>query len=101
MKPKEAEVYVDGYYAGVVDDFDGQVRALCEFLDVPWQDDLRDFSTKALERGRINTPSYEQVSRPIYREARYRWERYREFLEPFLPALQPYIERFGYAQAAA
>ncbi|HTA64930.1 MAG TPA: sulfotransferase [Xanthomonadaceae bacterium] len=88
-------------YEDVVDDFDGQVRALCAFLDVPWQDDLRDFSRKALERGRITTPSYEQVSRPIYREARYRWERYREFLEPFMPALQPYIERFGYAPPAA
>ena len=87
-------------YEDVVDDFDGQVGALCDFLGVPWRDDLRDFSAKALERGRINTPSYEQVSRPIYREARYRWERYRAFLEPHLPALQPYIERFGYARAS-
>jgi len=85
-------------YEDVVDDFDGQVRALCDFLGVAWRDDLRAFHAKALERGRINTPSYEQVSRPIYREARYRWERYREFLEPHLPALRPYIERFGYAQ---
>ena len=86
-------------YEDVVDDFDGQVHAICDFLGVPWRDDLRDFSTKALERGRIDTPSYEQVSRPIYREARYRWERYRVYLEPYLPALQPYIERFGYADA--
>ncbi len=88
-------------YEDVVEDFDGQVRALCDFLGVPWQDDLRDFSARALERGRINTPSYEQVSRPIYREALYRWQRYREYLEPFLPALQPYIDRFGYSDSPA
>jgi hypothetical protein len=87
-------------YEDVVDDFDGQVRALCDFLGVSWRDDLRDFASKALERGRINTPSYEQVSRPIYRDARYRWHRYREHLEPFLPALRPYIERFGYSDAS-
>jgi tetratricopeptide (TPR) repeat protein len=84
-------------YEDVVDDFDGQVRALCDFLQVPWEDGLRQFSTRALDRGRINTPSYEQVSKPIYRDARYRWERYREHLAPFLPALQPYIDRFGYS----
>jgi tetratricopeptide (TPR) repeat protein len=84
-------------YEDVVDDFDGQVHALCDFLQVPWQDGLKDFSTRALDRGRIDTPSYAQVSKPIYREARYRWERYREYLAPYLDALQPYIERFGYS----
>ena len=28
VKPKEAEVYVDGYYAGIVDDFDGAFQRL-------------------------------------------------------------------------
>jgi len=87
-------------YEAVVDEFDTEVRALCAFLAVPWEDSVNQFATKALDRGRINTPSYEQVSKPIYREARYRWERYREHLAPFLPALKPYIERYGYADSA-
>ncbi|MBS0194182.1 MAG: sulfotransferase [Proteobacteria bacterium] len=85
-------------YEDVVDDFDGQVHALCDFLGVGWQDELRAFSSKALARGKIDTPSYEQVSRPIYRESRYRWQRYRRHLEPHLPLLHPWIERFGYAE---
>jgi tetratricopeptide (TPR) repeat protein len=88
-------------YEDVIDDFDGEVGALCDFLGVPWKDELRDFDAKALDRGRINTPSYGQVSRPIYREARYRWERYREQLAPYMPALQPYVERFGYSTAGS
>src|SRR4030095_14336198 len=28
VKPKEAEVYVDGYYAGIIDDFDGTFQRL-------------------------------------------------------------------------
>jgi hypothetical protein len=88
-------------YEDVVEDFDEQVRALCSFLGIPWEDSLRQFSTKALDRGRINTPSYEQVSKPIYRDARYRWHRYREHLAPYLPALRPYIERFGYSPDTA
>ena len=87
-------------YEDLVDDLESHTRSLCDFLGVPWEDDLRQFSSRALDRGKINTPSYEQVSKPIYREARYRWERYREHLAPFLPALQPYIERFGYSDSA-
>ena len=88
-------------YESLVDDFDGQVRGLCTFLGVPWEESLRQFSSKALDRGKINTPSYEQVSKPIYRDARYRWERYRPYLEPHLPLLQPWIERYGYAEPPA
>lgn len=88
-------------YETLVEDFDGQIAALCRFLDVPWRDDLRDYAAKARARDKIKTPSYEQVVRPIYGEARGRWQRYRQFLEPHLPTLQPYIERFGYADAPA
>lgn len=88
-------------YEGMVEDFDGEVRSLCDFLGVSWEESLRQFSRKALDRGKINTPSYEQVSRPIYRESRYRWQRYRTFLEPHLPLLQPWIERYGYAHTDA
>jgi len=84
-------------YEDMVADFDGQVQALCDFLGVPWQPDLRRFSERARDRGRIDTPSYAQVSRPLYGEAVYRWQRYRAQLAPWLPSLQPYIERFGYA----
>ncbi|HEY2347025.1 MAG TPA: sulfotransferase [Xanthomonadaceae bacterium] len=87
----------DVRYEDVVADFDGQVQALCDFLQVSWEEGLRHFAARARDRGRIDTPSYAQVSRPIYREAVYRWERYRRQLAPWLPVLQPYIERFGYA----
>ncbi len=87
-------------YEDVLADFDGQVQALCGFLQVPWNEDLRRFAVRARGRGRIDTPSYAQVSRPLYRDAQDRWYRYREHLQPWLPALQPWIERFGYAVRA-
>ena len=48
-------------------------------------------------RGRIRTNSYQQVSEPLYRRAAGRWERYRPWLEPVLPLLQPHIDWLGYA----
>ncbi|MBS0192640.1 MAG: sulfotransferase [Proteobacteria bacterium] len=84
-------------YEDVVADFDGRMRALCEFLHVPWDENLRRFADRARARGRIDTPSYAQVSRPLYGDAVYRWERYRRQLTPVLPLLQPWIDGFGYA----
>ena len=83
-------------YEGMVGDFEGEVRALCGFLGLPWEEGLRQFATRALDRGKINTPSYEQVSKPIYTDARDRWQRYRRHLEPHLHLLRPWIARFGY-----
>ncbi|MBS0194415.1 MAG: sulfotransferase [Proteobacteria bacterium] len=83
-------------YEDVVDDFQKSIGSLCDFLEIPWEDGLARFNERSLGRGRIFTPSYEQVHRPIYREARYRWERYRKHLDPFLPTLRPWIVRWGY-----
>lgn len=83
-------------YEALVEDFDTHTQALCDFLGVPFEAQLRQFSRKALDRGKINTPSYEQVSQPIYAKASGRWERYRKHLQPHMHLLQPWIEHFGY-----
>ena len=79
----------------LVADFEGEARAVCDFLDLAWADSLRDFATKA--RGRaIATPSAVQVGRGLNREGLDQWRRYREQLEPVLPLLQPWVAAFGY-----
>lgn len=82
----------------MVNDFEGETRALLDFLGVGWDDAVLDHVEHARQRGIINTPSYHQVTQPIYRDARYRWKRYAVELEPVIPILRPYIERFGYAE---
>ena len=44
----------------------------------------------------INTPSYSQVTSPIYHTAKYRWQRYRQQLAPIMEKLQPYVDYFDY-----
>jgi tetratricopeptide (TPR) repeat protein len=82
-------------YEALVADFDAETRALCEFLDVPWTEDMRQFSRTARRRG-VSTYSATQVSKPLYDGSR-QWQRYKEQLQPILPILQPWVERFGYA----
>jgi hypothetical protein len=55
-----------------------------------------DHQKTALNRGRIKTASYSQVAEPIYSRAAGRWLHYRKHLEPVLPVLKRWIDKFGY-----
>ncbi len=83
-------------YEDLIESPEAEMRRLIEFLDLPWMPEVLDNRTAALRRGYISTPSYSQVSRPLYRSSRGRWQRYMTYLEPHLPRLLPYIHAFGY-----
>lgn len=74
-----------------------ELARLLDFLDLPWHDDVSQFSRRARDGRHIDTPSYQQVSQDLYRYADGRWQRYRTHLEKHLPTLQPAIRAFGYS----
>ncbi len=50
---------------------------------MPWDDAVLRFDVHARKRKDvIQTPSYHQVTMPIYSEARYRWHHYQHHLQP-------------------
>jgi tetratricopeptide (TPR) repeat protein len=73
------------------------MRPLIDFLGLDWDPALLDHQATATARGLISTPSYNQVTRSLYREASGRWRRYREQLAPVLPMLEPWAVRLGYS----
>jgi tetratricopeptide (TPR) repeat protein len=81
-------------YDALVSDFDGVTRDLCAFAGLPWSPALRNFSRTANARG-VSTASASQVRKTLYDGTR-QWERYRDYMEPILPILQPWVERFGF-----
>jgi tetratricopeptide (TPR) repeat protein len=83
-------------YEDVVSDLRHEVSALLEFLGLEWEGGMERYHEHALRRGHINTPSYHQVTQPIYERSRYRWLRYQRHLQPYMKELEPFIERFGY-----
>ena len=83
-------------YEDLIVEPERELRRLLSFLDLPWSPKVLENSREALKRGRITTPSYHQVSRPLYQDARNRWRRYAKYLEPHLQRLRPHIEAFGY-----
>lgn len=84
------------FYENIVEERDLELRPLFEFLDLDWHDDVLDHQTTARGRGHIKTASYAQVVEPIYKRSAGRWQNYRKHLEPVLPLLRPWVEKFGY-----
>lgn len=81
-------------YEELVADPGGQLTQLTDFLGLQMHDSMLDHRIR--EAG--NTPSYQQVSQPLYGRSIGRWRHYSKQLEPVRPVLQPWVERLGYRE---
>jgi Flp pilus assembly protein TadD len=88
----------DHRYEDMVTDFDATVKAGCEFSGIDWTDKMRDFGETARKRV-IRSPSAAQVRRELYADGIGQWRNYQSALEPVLPTLAKWAERFGYPPA--
>lgn len=96
LREKYQPACLDVRYEDVVVDLPKRARQLVEFLGLPWDDAMLDYHSHAARSGPIHNPSYSQVIKPAYRSAKGRWQRYRKYLEPVLPVLEPHVVRLGY-----
>ena len=83
-------------YERMVEDPAGQLKPLVEWMGLDWRDELLDHQKTASSRGHISTASYAQVVEPIYTRSKGRWQRYAKHLEPIIPTVRPWIDKFGY-----
>ena len=83
-------------YEALVDDLENESRKLFSFLGVEWEGKVLDFHRHAKTRKKLATPSYQQVTRPIYSSSKYRWKNYQRYIErPFSP-IDGFVRQFGY-----
>ena len=83
-------------YEDIVYDLKTELTALLQFLGLEWEDQLENYRDTALKRGRIDTASFRQVIRPLYKESVFRWENYRKHFENYLHKIEPWVNEFGY-----
>jgi hypothetical protein len=83
-------------YEQMIEDPEASLRPVIKGLGLQWDADVIDHERTARARGVIPTASYAQVTQPLYKKSAGRWQNYRKHLEPVLPVLEPWIEKFGY-----
>lgn len=88
---------VEVRYENLIRDIRAEVEPVLDFIGLPWNEAQADPAAHALARGTIRTPSYSQVTQPIYSSSADRWRRYEKHLAPVLPVLEKHIAYFGYS----
>ncbi|HEX4739476.1 MAG TPA: sulfotransferase [Allosphingosinicella sp.] len=88
--------WADVRHETLVEDFDGELGRILDFLGLEPSAGMADFAQAAGART-IRTPSAPQVRAGLNRRGLGRWRDYRDALAPVLPILAPWVERFDYA----
>jgi tetratricopeptide (TPR) repeat protein len=85
-------------YETMIEDPEGEVRRLLDFLGLPFEPACLAFHENARA---VRTASSEQVRRPINREGLDQWRPYEAWLGPLKEALGPVLDSWSHSDPAA
>ncbi|WP_372784534.1 sulfotransferase [Phenylobacterium sp.] len=83
-------------HEALIADFASGLAEICRFLDLAPEPGMTDVAATANRRA-VRTPSAPQVRAGLNAKGVGRWRAYVDQLAPVLPALEPWVRRFGYA----
>jgi tetratricopeptide (TPR) repeat protein len=95
LKPLIQNPWIELRYEDMVQDLESAARRALAFLGVSWNDRVLGFHEHA-QKKLVHSPTYADVTQPIYKRARGRWRNYQKYLEPHLAKLEPFVKAFGY-----
>ncbi|HEY3860492.1 MAG TPA: sulfotransferase [Verrucomicrobiae bacterium] len=88
--------WIETRYEDLVSDLPKEGRRVTEFLGLEWQPEQERFY-EASRSKHLYSPTYQDVTRPVYQRSVARWRAYEKHLAPILPALEPFCREWGYA----
>ncbi len=91
----EGFAWLETRYESLVANLEEEGRRVTAFLGLAWDPAQKQFYEKS--RGKqLNSPTYQDVTTPVYTRSLGRWRAYEEHLSPILPALDHFCRVFGY-----
>ena len=87
--------WIEVRYEETVDDLEAQARRTLQFLELDWDEKVLDYRER-VQTKHVHSPTYEAVTKPVYRSAIGRWRNYARQLEPVLDTLEPLVKELGY-----
>ena len=87
--------YLEVRYEDMVADLESVARKTLDFLGAPWDATVLGFDAHA-QKKMVRSPTYADVTQPVYKRAMGRWRNYQKYLEPHLATLEPFVKAFGY-----
>ena len=79
-------------YESLVESPQATLEPVLDMLNLKWRDEMLEFHRR---KGRVNTPSYRQVSQPLYQSATSAWQHFSQ-ISAIEPTLRPWLTHWGY-----
>ena len=95
VKVRLRNPWLEVRYEDMVEDLESVARKTLDFLGMPWDAKVLGFDQHAREKV-VRSPTYADVTKPVYKRAVGRWRNYQKYLEPHLATLEPFVKAFGY-----
>jgi hypothetical protein len=95
IKSRMNNSFLEVRYEDMVNDLESVARQTLDFLGVSWDTRVLGFDEHARKKT-VCSPTYADVTQPVYKRAVGRWQHYQKHLEPHLEKLAPFIKAFGY-----
>jgi hypothetical protein len=95
IKPLMQSPCLEVHYEDMVDDLESVSRRVLEFFGMAWDERVLRFNEHALKK-MVRSPTYADVTKPVFRRAVGRWRHYQKYLEPHLSKLETFTRSFGY-----
>jgi hypothetical protein len=87
--------WIETRYEDVVGNLEGEGRRLTNFLGLPWHESQAAYDDTTRHKF-VHSPTYGEVTQPVYTRAVARWEHYAEAMAPLQASLEPCLRAFGY-----
>jgi hypothetical protein len=95
LAPLMPAPFLEVRYEDMVEDLESVARKTLNFLGMPWEARVLKFDEHARKK-MVLSPTYADVTQPVYKRASGRWRHYQKYLEPHLEKLKPFVKAFGY-----
>ena len=83
-------------YEDTVLNFEKTTKDIYKFLDITWSEETKNFYKTGKDRLDISTPSYDQVTSPLYSKSVNRWKNYEKEFKGVKKLLDRWVNEFGY-----
>ena len=71
--------FITSKYEDLIVDFDKHILKILDFLNISWDENIKNYRKTAHKRGKINTPSSSQVVQPLYKSSIEKWKNYEKY----------------------
>jgi len=88
--------FITSKYEDLIEFFDCHTLKILKFLEVEWDENIKNYRQTAIDRVKIDTPSSSQVVQPLYKSSIEKWKNYEKYFRDCHQFLDKWISYFDY-----